>query len=227
MGNPAGIQLKWLGRVGYRDAVVRQEASRDALINGTGAPSIYFLEHPPVVTIGRNSNEGDLLASPGILAAHGIAYEETSRGGQLTYHGPGQLVVYPVVSLTDLRLGVNKYVRALSTAVTDWLRPFGLQGTWRDDAPGVWVGSDGGRKIASVGLHVRRNVTMHGIAINLTTNLEHFALLRPCGFGADVMTSLVQEGGPSMGVRQAAYRFSDCLLKSLQCEGVWQDGLDR
>lgn len=147
-----------------------------------GAPDTLLIgEHERVVTLGRATP-----SPPPVLPIPVVAIE---RGGQATWHGPGQLVAYPIVSLADLELGVRDYLRALETALLATLGAFGLEGARRDGATGAWVGE---RKVASIGVAVRRHVTWHGIALNVAPDLADFALISPCGFAPTVMTSMAE-----------------------------------
>jgi lipoate-protein ligase B len=156
------------------------------------APALILCQHEPVVTLGRRVSLAEVESLRARLAAHGIPVFAVERGGLATYHGPGQVVAYPVLSLPDLGLGVRELVTRLEEAVIAVLAELGLAASRRDDHPGVWVGP---RKIASVGLAVQRGVTLHGLALNNRPRLEHFALISPCGLDPDTMTSLERETG--------------------------------
>jgi len=144
-----------------------------------GRDVLLFGEHERVVTLGR--------ATPQPWPALPIPVVAIERGGQATWHGPGQLVVYPIVSLADLRLGVRDHLRALEAALIATLARFGIEATRKEGATGAWVGE---RKVASIGVAVRRHVTWHGLALNVAPDLADFALIEPCGFAPDVMTSM-------------------------------------
>lgn len=176
---------------------------------------ILLVEHrPPVITVSRRPTAmGNLVASPEMLERLGVTVATTDRGGDITYHGPGQLVVYPILDLNYFRLGLHDYMRLLEGAVIDTCRAFGVPAHRDACATGVWVGGDegggacggggggGGAKICAMGVRVKRWVSMHGLALNVTTNLEHFGLIVPCGLTRPV-TSLERELGercPTMG----------------------------
>ena len=164
-----------------------------------GAPHPMYLllvEHaPPVITISRRRGAREhLLATDAQLAAAGVEVAETDRGGDITYHGPGQLVVYPILDLNVLGLRLHGYMRFLEQIVIDTLAHWGLQGSRLDAATGVWVN---GSKICAMGVRLSRWVSMHGLALNVTTNLEHFDLIVPCGLAGRSVTSLRCELGRS------------------------------
>ena len=172
---------------------------------GTGAEGVGHLlmvEHdPPVITVSRRPDAArHLVAGPDELEAAGVEISPTDRGGDITYHGPGQLVVYPILDLNALGLRLHGYMRWLESIVIDAIARFGVTGERDDSATGVWVpradpGSGGARKICAMGVRVSRWVSMHGLALNVTTNLEHFDLIVPCGLVGRFVTSLERELG--------------------------------
>ncbi len=183
---PSVPVIKRLGRVEYRPT---WEAMRDfTSTRGADTPDeIWLLEHPPVFTLGLAGRREHLLA-PG-----DIEVIQVDRGGQVTYHGPGQLVVYPLVDLKRLKLGVRALVCAIERAVKDTLGAYGIDATTRDDAPGVYVE---GRKVASLGLRVRRGCAFHGLAFNVAMDLEPFTRINPCGHEGLEVTQVSALGGP-------------------------------
>jgi lipoyl(octanoyl) transferase len=163
---------RWLGRVEYEPtwrAMQRYTDARDT----DSADEIWCLEHPPVFTLGMNADPSH------VLAAGSIPVVPIDRGGQVTYHGPGQLVVYPLIDLRRRQLGVRDLVTALETALVALLAEFGIASAPRRDAPGVYVG---GAKIASIGLRIRRGCSYHGLALNVAMDLEPFGRINPCGY---------------------------------------------
>jgi lipoyl(octanoyl) transferase len=200
-----GIPSVDLGRLGYALAYERQTqelervlAARDARGAGPARGVILIVEHDPVITVSRRPTAaGNVLASAERLAAEGVEVVETDRGGDVTYHGPGQVVAYPIVDLNALGLRLHDYLRQLEQAVIETCAHFGVT-THRDaSATGVWTGaspSPSAAKIAAMGVRVRRWATLHGLALNVTTNLRHFELINPCGLGRPV-TSLARELG--------------------------------
>jgi lipoyl(octanoyl) transferase len=188
------LHWDYLGRVPYAEAVELQLAARAALKSGDGksgeGPERFFLlEHPHVYTLGRNASGEDVLASPEWLAARGVEIAECDRGGQVTYHGPGQLVGYPVVNLSPDRRDIRRYVRDLQEVLIRTLADYGVTGRPGEEAAfiGVWAGDE---KIASIGVHLSRWITTHGFALNVSTDLSYFAGIIPCGLQQVRMTSI-------------------------------------
>jgi len=183
----APIQVEWLGRVPYEPtwrAMQRYTEER-----GADSPDrIWLLEHEPVFTLGMNADPAHLLA-PG-----SIPVVQIDRGGQVTYHGPGQLVVYPLIDVRRAGLGVRDLVTALERSVIDHAARYRIVARCRDGAPGVYVGA---RKLASVGLRIRRGGSYHGLALNIAMDLEPFRRINPCGYSGLEMTQLSELGGPS------------------------------
>ena len=178
-----------LGRMPYGDAWALQRRLVEARIAGAVPDTVLFVEHPPVITLGRKVRD----EARGTLA--GVPVFEVERGGDLTYHGDGQLVAYPIVALGEGRSDIGRYLRALEAAVIDAIARFGLSAQRRAPHTGVWVGE---RKVASIGVALRSWVTYHGLAINVTdAPLEAFRKLVPCGLPGAVMTSLAQLAAPS------------------------------
>jgi lipoate-protein ligase B len=181
------LAIAWLGRTPYRGAWALQERLRDAILDGRGAETLLLLEHDPVITLGRFADASHVLLDEAALAARGIERVASSRGGDVTYHGPGQLVAYPVVRLER---GVVAHVAAMAQAVIEVLGARGIDAAFRRERPGVWVGA---RKICAFGVHVRRRVAIHGLALNVTTPLERYAAIVPCGLRDAGVTSIAEE----------------------------------
>ena len=173
--------------------------------NAATADEIWFLEHPPVFTLGMNASPAHVLA-PG-----DIPVVQIDRGGQVTYHGPGQLVVYPLVDLRRARLGVRDIVTALEKSVIQMAGEFGITAEARREAPGIYVS---GQKLGSVGIRIRRHSSYHGLAVNVNLDLEPFQRINPCGYQGLEMTQLAQLGGPGT-VEQAADALEPHLLRAL------------
>lgn len=171
-------ELLDLGRLGWLEAFRVQQQFVEERKNGQGSDRFLFVEHPHVVTLGRNAKEQHVLASPEILARSGIALHETDRGGDVTYHGPGQIVGYPILDLREWKRDVHAYVRAVEQFLIDALASFGLAAEREPGATGVWVG---GKKVAAIGIHISRWITSHGFALNVDTNLNYFQYIVPCG----------------------------------------------
>jgi lipoyl(octanoyl) transferase len=199
--------LKFLGPRAYEPTWRAMQVFTDA--RGPDTPDeIWFLEHPPVFTLGLNGNRAHVLA-PG-----DIPVVQIDRGGQVTYHGPGQLVVYPLLDLRRLGLGVRELVTALENAVIRTAASWGVTAAARRDAPGVYVD---GRKLASLGLRIRRGSSYHGLAFNVSMDLEPFRRINPCGFANLEVTDLATLGG-SPSLREVAKRLAPELLEELGCD---------
>jgi lipoyl(octanoyl) transferase len=209
LGAVPPVRICWLGRVAYEPtwrAMQRFTEERRAAT----PDEIWLLEHPPVFTLGANARREHLIA-PG-----DIPVVQIDRGGQVTYHGPGQLVVYPLVDLRRLALGVRDFVTALERAVIDLAAGFGIAAEVRRSAPGVYVG---GEKLASVGVRVRRNGSYHGLALNVALDLEPFSRINPCGFQGLRMTQLAALGGPH-SVWECAAALAPHLTRALGLSAV-------
>jgi lipoyl(octanoyl) transferase len=153
---------------------------------------LLLLEHPPVITLGRGGDETNLLATPPELLAYGVRFYETTRGGDITYHGPGQVVGYPILHLGEGNRDVRRYVTALEEVLIRTVAEYGITAARVDGRRGIWVGND---KIAAIGVRIARWVTSHGWALNVNTNLEHFKLITPCGLQGTGVTSIERETG--------------------------------
>ena len=183
------LRVARCGRVPYEIALAWQEALVARRLDG-GPDVLLVLEHPPVYTLGRGADARFL----GAAAEGDIPVVRVGRGGQVTYHGPGQLVGYPIVGLRDLRPDVRWYVRGLEEVLISALADLGIAAERRPGLTGVWVGP---RKIGSIGVAIRRWVTWHGFALNVALDVSGFAAITPCGIDGVVMTSVAREGGPS------------------------------
>lgn len=195
------LQIRWLGRMSFADALALQEEIVARKREDQTAPDeILLLEHEPVYTIGRTPDKSSLLG-----AAHlphplfGI-----NRGGQATYHGPGQLMCYPLLDLRRCGQDLHKYLRWLEQALIDFLATYDLSATRREGLTGVWIGQ---RKIASIGVGVRHWITMHGFALNVCGDLSPFAHIVPCGISNVTMTSIEKETNKSLSVTNVARNF--------------------
>lgn len=189
------LKVLRLGRVEYPDGLLLQSQLARARRAGTTGDVLLLLEHPPTVTLGRGARAGHLLASPEQLAQRGVGVYETDRGGDVTYHGPGQLVGYPILDLAKDRADVRAYVRSVEEGLIRCLRTFGLEAERLPRWPGVWLGEEGrdARKIAALGVHIARWITTHGFALNVRDSLEDFALIVPCGIAEAGVTSMEHE----------------------------------
>lgn len=188
LGSPAAYAGIWA----LQRALV---AARQA---GSVPDTLILLEHAPVVTIGRSGRRSNLVVSPDALAARGIEVLDIERGGDVTYHGPGQMVGYPIVDLRALNEDVVRFMRVLEASVIATLELFGITASRERGFPGVWVD---GAKICAVGVAVRRRVTMHGFALNVNTDLDAFSVINPCGLGRPV-TSMARVLGHSVDLAE-------------------------
>ncbi len=180
-----------MGKMSYGPARAWQQALRQGRLRGELPDLLLLTEHPPTYTMGRSSRPDHLLADEAQLEAEGISLFHIERGGSATYHGPGQLVGYPIIDLRERGRDVHLFIRNLEQVLIATLAAFGVAAATRVGLTGVWVGDDSS-KIASIGIHVRHWITMHGFALNVAPNLDHFDWIRPCGFDSAVMTSMAK-----------------------------------
>jgi len=199
--------LLWLGTLDYEPAWRAMQARTDSATAET-PDELWFLEHPPVFTMGMNARAEHLLATGNIPVV------DIDRGGQVTYHGPGQLVVYPLLNLAHRGLGVRSLVEGLERAIVATVAEWGIDAHGRRDAPGVYAGD---RKLASIGLRIRRGHSYHGLALNVAMDLEPFARINPCGYTGLRMTQVSDLGGPA-DVQTVAEALAPHLLRELRCE---------
>jgi lipoate-protein ligase B len=182
-----------LGQLGYVEVLELQRSLARERISGAIPQDLLLLvEHPPVVTLGRSSKQKHLVASPEFLQSKGVELFEVERGGDVTFHGPGQLVGYPIIDLKRHRQDLHWYLRKIEEALINSLADYGVPGERNTAYTGVWTH---GKKIASIGVHARDWVTWHGFALNVTTDLSYFDLIVPCGIDGVVMTSIARELG--------------------------------
>jgi lipoate-protein ligase B len=205
------MEIVWLGEVGYREALDLQLSCLDRRASRRIPDTLLLLTHPHVYTIGRAGDKSNLLVSEETLASEGISVERVGRGGDITYHGPGQLVGYPIVLME--RPDVHKFVRSIEAALIDAVGAFGVESRSIEGLTGVWAGE---RKIASIGIGVRKWVTYHGFALNVTTDLSWFRRIHLCGLKEREATSIAEETGsaPAMeAVREAVAAACDRRLE--------------
>ncbi|HEY3746485.1 MAG TPA: lipoyl(octanoyl) transferase LipB [Gemmatimonadaceae bacterium] len=182
-----------LGRVAYEEALeLQRHIARDRITGALPQDVLLLVEHPPVVTLGRASKGKHLIASPEFLRSKGVELFEVERGGDVTFHGPGQLVGYPIVDLKRHRLDLHWYLRKIEESLINTLADYDIIAERNPSFTGVWTK---GKKIASIGVHARDWVTWHGFALNVTTDLSYFDLMVPCGIDGVVMTSIARELG--------------------------------
>ena len=187
-----------LGRLPYREALDLQRRAVAARAAGATGDAIYFVEHEPVLTVGRAGHAENLVASESLLRARGVDVVPIERGGDITYHGPGQVIAYPILALSELPSGrdLHRYLRDLEEVLIGMLASYGVSAGRRPPYTGVWVGD---RKVAAIGVAVRRWITFHGFALNLDPDLTHFEWIHPCGIrdlGVTSMRELLGEAPP-------------------------------
>jgi len=207
-----------LGRVSYAEALELQRTlARDRISGVIPHDVLLLVEHPPVVTLGRSSKGNHLLASPEFLSSRGVELFEVERGGDVTFHGPGQLVGYPIVDLKRHKQDLHWYLRQLEQSLIDSLAAFGIPAEQNTGLTGVWTR---GRKIASIGVHARDWVTWHGFALNVSTDLSFFDLIVPCGISGVEMTSMARELGAAPAADDVARTVSDTFAATFNLAAV-------
>jgi lipoyl(octanoyl) transferase len=175
--------------VPYGQALALQHGIVQERKQGAGDDVLLLLQHPPVLTLGRRAQESNIVASPEFLAKQGIEVFKVERGGDVTYHGPGQLVGYPILDLTHYRRDVSWYVGALAEVFVRVLADFGIAGVYRQDLPGVWIGDE---KILAIGARIESWITYHGFAFNVNPNMQHWQIIVPCGIPDKGVASLAR-----------------------------------
>jgi lipoyl(octanoyl) transferase len=217
------IVFEDLGFMEYGKAWEYQEVRFDALVKykqngGTGQrPEQYllFCEHPHVYTLGKSGDEHNLLIQKDFLQKIEATYFKTNRGGDITYHGPGQIVGYPIVDLEYLGFGLKQYISVLEDSIIELLKEYGIDSTHMEGATGVWLDATHpvkARKICAIGVRSGRYVTMHGFALNVNTNLDYFTYINPCGFETKGVTSMEKELGATMNMEEVKACLREILL---------------
>jgi lipoyl(octanoyl) transferase len=218
------ILFEDLGLMDYQEAWDYQEERFDALVDykrkpeSTERPSLYllFCEHPHVYTLGKSGDEHNLLIRQEFLKKINATYYKTNRGGDITYHGPGQVVGYPIVDLEFLGIGLKQYISLLENAIIELLDGYGISATHMEGATGVWLDVDHpvkARKICAIGVRSGRYVTMHGFALNVNANLDYFTYINPCGFETKGVTSMEKELGKPMDFNQIKEELRTIILR--------------
>ncbi|MBI1765426.1 MAG: lipoyl(octanoyl) transferase LipB [Acidobacteria bacterium] len=221
-------EARYLGRVSYTEALALQQTLHEARKRDEAPDTLLLVEHPPVITLGRGANKANVLADEATRQRFGVELFETGRGGDVTYHGPGQLVGYPIMNLAPDRQDVRRYVQDLQEVLVRTARDFGVAAEPRGGAfVGVWVGKE---KLAAIGIRISRWVTLHGFAFNVTTDLSYFQLIVPCGIkshGADGghgVTSLQQLTGKQFALQEVAAsvttHFGEVFNRSMFVAGI-------
>lgn len=233
------LNLVYLGRVGYAEGLQLQRRLVEARVAGRIGNTLVLLEHPPVLTLGRNSDRKNVLATDEFLAYRGVEIHEINRGGDVTYHGPGQLVGYPIVDLRSFaltglgrRLGAVEYVRWVEEALIRACADFGVKTERVAGRTGVWTlagGSIEEKKIAAIGVHISRGITSHGFALNVTTDLRDFELIVPCGISDRKVTSLElevsEEVGETLTMEKVIHAVARQFGRVFEHQVLWLEGL--
>ncbi len=233
------LKLVYLGRVSYAEGLQLQRRLVEARVAGRIGNTLVLLEHPPVLTLGRNSDRKNVLATDEFLAYRGVEIHEINRGGDVTYHGPGQLVGYPIVDLRSFaltglgrRLGAVEYVRWVEEALIRACADFGVKTERVAGRTGVWTlagGSIEEKKIAAIGVHISRGITSHGFALNVTTDLRDFELIVPCGISDRKVTSLElevsEEVGETLTMEKVIHAVARQFGRVFEHQVLWLEGL--
>lgn len=204
------IQVKDLDLKDYKETWDYQETLFEEVVESKKNKAdnipgyLLLVEHPHVYTLGKSGDENNLLIQPDFLRSINATYYRINRGGDITYHGPGQLVGYPIIDLESYQLGVKDYVHLLEEVIINTLKEFGISSTRFDGATGVWleVGTPRARKICAIGVRISRYVSMHGYALNVNTNLNYFNYINPCGFQDKGVTSMQKELGRELDMSE-------------------------
>ena len=197
------LQVRDLGRLDYKEAWAVQLETHAAVAAGDAPPTLLLVEHPPVITFGKKGGRSNLLVDEASLVSQGFSLYDIERGGDVTYHGPGQLVGYPILPIGRK---VRAYLRDLEAVMVNVLGEYGLASEGSPGYAGVWVGDE---KVVAIGVAIKRNVSFHGFAMNVHTNLEHFTYIVPCGLadkGVTSLTKLVERHVPLDEVKPALIR---------------------
>lgn len=211
---PRPTTLCWIhwGRLSWERGWQGQRDRWQAVRDGAAPPTLFSVEHDPVITLGRRADDSHLRADRAQLAQQGVTLVQADRGGEATYHGPGQLTLYAIVPLRPLGLGVSDLVRALAGAVAEQLAGDGIRASYDPARPGLWTH---GRKICAVGMRIQDGVSLHGAALNVTTDLDAFRLIVPCGMPDAQTTSMAQQGAAPQPLDRLAERIAGAFARRL------------
>ena len=225
------LSVLYLGRLDYATGLALQKTLVELRHQQRIGNTLLLLEHPPVLTLGRNSRRSNILASYELLAARGVEVHEINRGGDVTYHGPGQLVGYPIFDLRSFypRLGAVDYVRKLEEVLIRACGDYGVRAQRIARRTGVWTFAGGSiheRKIAAIGVHISRGITSHGFAFNVTTDLRDFNLIVPCGIADRDVTSLELEVDTTPAMENVMHTISRYFGQVFDHQVLWLESLD-
>ena len=228
------ISVLQLGTVDYATGLRLQQRLVELRKNGQIGDTLLLLEHTPVITLGRNAKAKNIVASPEFLAQRGVEVFECDRGGDVTFHGPGQLVAYPIFDLRGFAahdgkrqtLGVIEYVRRLEEVLIRTCADFGIPAKRIAGLTGVWTDQGMEAKIAALGVHISRGVTSHGVALNVNTDLSYFDLIIPCGIGSKPVTSMQKELGKEVPLEEVANSVSRNFGQVFESQILWLENLD-
>lgn len=219
------LDVRRLGRIGYQEALELQERLVADRREGNVGDTLLLLEHPPTVTLGRGAKRENLLFDEATFASAGIEVHEVGRGGDVTYHGPGQLVGYPILDLSPDRQDVRKYVASLEETMIRLCADYGITAERLDSFNGTWLDADGSRprKIGAVGVRISRWITMHGFALNVSPNMAHFASIVPCGIQGKGVSSLELELETPPSMDEVTQRVGNHFAAIHESEVCWDD----
>lgn len=206
--------IKHIGLTNYANALNIQEQTHQDVLNGA-SDSIIICEHPHVFTFGKSANKNNLLVDENLLKKINATIHQIDRGGDITYHGPGQLVCYPIINLRKWGIGVKKYVEILEESIISTLKHFNIDAYQIKHLTGIWVGDKPQipRKIGAIGIRIKQGVSMHGFALNINTNLDYFNYINPCGITDKQVTSIRQED-TQCTLNEFSDKFIEIFLKS-------------
>lgn len=210
-------RLLELGLVEYGAAFRLQQEMAAARDEDRLPDTLILLQHPPVITLGRKATAANIIAPEEWLRREGVAVHQSTRGGDVTYHGPGQIVGYPILNLRGLGLGAAAYVHGLEATIIDLLGQYGIQARTDQKYVGVWVGDE---KVAAIGVAISRGITMHGFALNVDPNLDHFRLINPCGITDRGVTSMARLLGRPFEVEEVQRKLRESFARTFDLDLV-------
>lgn len=206
----------------FENAAIKKQISNGMMLSNT-SHHLLFCEHPPVYTLGKSGNKAHVLVSKEELARRNIGFYETNRGGDITFHGPGQIVGYPILDLEKYYRDIGRYLRSLEEVVIQTIAEYGIKGARSNGETGVWMDPDDplkARKICAMGVRCSRWITMHGFALNVNTNLEYFTMIVPCGIPDKQVTSLEKEVGTTLELKEVKKILKSKFEQVFDCELV-------